>query len=973
MSTDNEVLHEATALVSELSNGLVTLERSPNDEVVVELFRAAHSLKGNCAMAGIDGAATLAHAVEDLLAAVRSGDVVPSGTLVDGALDAVDDIEAILNAVEGGTTSSVDPEAMAATLRDRIEEQREIDSGIASPDTDATKPSGIDFELPEPDADLSAEEALERASVFDDLDSLAAHIDDDEAFAGLEGAGTFDAIEWDEKSSPAPDGESPPQPDRHGTEPDSGESSTGEGTDAVDDPFIWVKDETDEETDVDALQADIEDEGFGEFDDDDEVSIRELIEMDPDPGMDTEADGTDSAAVDETATTRTPDSGESSTDAVDDDPFIWVKDETDEETDLDALQADIEDEGFGEFDDDDEVSIRELIEMDPDPETEAASDGDSAAVDETVTTRTLDAAEDPVTEDGTDAVDDPFIWVKDETDEETDLDALQADIEDETFGEFDDDDEVSIRELIEMDLDLEADGPETSGESPPLGTSASTESAKTDVDALQADSEDEATGTPSAGDEDVPDEEILDVIGAIDLDQPEPPGGTHEFEREAGTAAFTEQFGGLFDVGSDGEGTTKSVGRIEDSTLDADRFRRETSVDTTSTGTTIHSLSVDVGTADDLLNLVGELSMTRLSVEDSLGNAVADEAEDALGALQSIEAEFRRSVMELRLMPLSPAFDGLSRVARDIARDQGKRLSFDVKDEDVKLDRNVVERISEPLVHLVRNAADHGIEPSEEREAAGKPAEGQIEIRAERIRDGAVIEVEDDGRGIDPDVVLTKGIEEGLVTQSEAEAMDDEDAYDLLFHHGLTTSEEVTTVSGRGVGMDIVARVCSDLDGSVEVESEPGEGTTVRLRLPVTVAMAKLLFVEAGGERYAIPTSDIEYVEKSDGEGTTDDRLFSPKSLPDWDEANRDEDDQYRLVRLDEAFDGPAPSTDEGVVVWLRPEIERVALYCDDIVESREAVVKPYGAPLDRVPGISGATMRENGDVINIIDAATLA
>jgi two-component system chemotaxis sensor kinase CheA len=770
MSIDDEILRKADSLASELSNGLVTLERSPDDEAVAGLLRAAHTLKGNCAMAGIDGAATLTHAVEDFLAAVRTGDVVPSETLVDGALNAVDDIEAILNAVGGGTTPAVDPDAAAASLRDLIQEQGETDIETASADTDTTRMPDIDLEVPEPDPNLSAEEALERASAFDDLDRLMSNMGDNEAFAGLEGVGTFDAIDGEKKSSSPPDGEPSSQPNKQ------------------------------------------------------------------DPKL---------SAV------KTPA---------------------------------------------------------PDASEDSSMEGGNA-----------DAAGDD-----TDETNNLFKFVKIETIEETD-------------GK---------------------------------GTNDSA-----DTNDHVIDFSNETADTPSARDEGQPDEDILDAIENIDLDQTESPVVTNdvEFERETGTKAFAERFGELFDVESDDEDTIRSVGTIEESKLNADRFRQETSVDVDPTGTSIQSINVDVGTADDLLNLVKELSMNRLSFEKALGDGVIEEAKDALNVLHSIEAGFHRSVMELRLMPLSSTVDTLPRVVRDIARDQAKRISFDVEGEDVKLDRSVVERIGEPLVHLVRNAADHGIELPEKREIAGKSAEGRIELRAERVRNGAVIEVEDDGRGIDPDAVLMKGVEEGVVTRSEAETMDDEDAYDLLFQHGLTTCEEITKVSGRGVGMNIVARVCSELDGSVEVESELGGGTIIRLQLPVTVAMAQMLFVEASGERYAIPMSDIEYIGNAPQENEIDDVEFVPAPAADLDVATDDENNQYRLVRLHEMFDIPTSSTDEGVVIWLRPEIGRVAIHCDNVIESREVVVKPYGPPLDHVPGISGATIGESGDVINIIDVTTIA
>jgi two-component system chemotaxis sensor kinase CheA len=290
----------------------------------------------------------------------------------------------------------------------------------------------------------------------------------------------------------------------------------------------------------------------------------------------------------------------------------------------------------------------------------------------------------------------------------------------------------------------------------------------------------------------------------------------------------------------------------------------------------------------------------------------------------------------------------------------------------------------------VRNAVDHGIEPPDVREAAGKPREGRVTVEAERVRDRVEIVVSDDGRGIDPGEVREAAIDQGVLSPEAAHDMDRQALFDLLFRAGFTTTTEVTSVSGRGVGMDVVHRVVSDLDGDVSVESAPGEGTTVILSLPVTVAVTEVLFVESGTEQYGIPVSTVEQVSDPGPIVTEDgtelierDPFVSPAAAAHDDERAADaapgdgdgEDDaveRYPLVRLASAFDVPGETRDGGKVVWVRPGEDRLALHCDRVREAREVVVKPYEEFLAHVPGISGATMLGNGSVVNIIDVQSI-
>jgi len=333
-----------------------------------------------------------------------------------------------------------------------------------------------------------------------------------------------------------------------------------------------------------------------------------------------------------------------------------------------------------------------------------------------------------------------------------------------------------------------------------------------------------------------------------------------------------------------------------------------------------------------------------------------------LDELEDITTELQDTVMDIRLVPLSTVANRLPRTVRDIAREQGKEVDFELLGGDVEIDRSVLNEIGDPLVHIVRNAVDHGVEPPAEREAAGKDPEASVELRARRERDRVVVEVEDDGRGLDADRLREEAVEEGIRTRAEVEEMADEDVYDLVFTAGFSTSEEVTDVSGRGVGMDVVSSTVEELNGDVTVESDPGEGTTVRLSLPVTVAIADVLFVAAGEEEYGIPIKDVQEIGPLDDVATVD-----------GEPVVRREDEAYPLLDLAEELDVPGPRrSGENMLVRVRDDVRPVAIECDEVRGQQEVVVKPYEGVLGDIPGLSGATVLGEGDVVNILDVESL-
>lgn len=439
----------------------------------------------------------------------------------------------------------------------------------------------------------------------------------------------------------------------------------------------------------------------------------------------------------------------------------------------------------------------------------------------------------------------------------------------------------------------------------------------------------------------------------------------------------------------------------------------------------IKSIRVDVDQVDDLYGLVEQLVTSRIKLRRELEEA--DMESDALDELDKLASSLQDTAMDMRLIPFSQVSDSFPRLVRDIARDVDKRVQFDIEGDDVELDRTILTEMRDPLVHVLRNAVDHGIEPPEAREAAGKDPTGNVLLRAERDRDHVVIEVIDDGGGLDPDALREKAVAEGVESRDTVAAMSDEEAYDLVFHPGFSTAEEVTDVSGRGVGMDVVRTTARDLDGSVSITSEPGEGTVVRFRLPVTVAIVKVMFVDVAGTEYGIPIKSIAEVSRANDVEEVHGR-----------EIVRHEDDLYPVIRLGERLetvpdsasgshgsagtsgsrgsartqstgetdDGGVPvaadggadtlnadaatpnadtaarnadgasvdatATDAGMLVRIREETRRVALHCDAVLDQEEVVVKPLDGPLSGTPGLSGTAVLGDGDVVAVLDVVSL-
>ena len=376
----------------------------------------------------------------------------------------------------------------------------------------------------------------------------------------------------------------------------------------------------------------------------------------------------------------------------------------------------------------------------------------------------------------------------------------------------------------------------------------------------------------------------------------------------------------------------------------------------------IKSIRVDVGQLDELYSLVEQLVTSRIKLRRSIEGTNASAASDNLDELDKITTSLQDTVMDMRLIPLRKVVNTFPRLVRDLARSEDKEVDFSMEGTDIELDRTILDEISDPLMHVLRNAVDHGIEPPEEREAAGKPREGTIRLRATRERDHVDVVVEDDGAGLDPDVIREKAVDKGVRTEAEIDAMDDEAVYDLVFHPGFSTSEEVTDVSGRGVGMDVVHSTVTHLDGSVSVSSEPGEGTTVTLRLPVNIAIVRVLFIEVADRAFGLPIKAIDEITQV-GEFET----VNGDPMIEHDEAI------YPVVDLRDRLTDAAPTENgDGMLLRIKQSDRPVALRCDAVDRQEEVVIKPLEGELKDVPGMSGTAVVGDGKVVPIIDVASL-
>jgi two-component system, chemotaxis family, sensor kinase CheA len=385
-----------------------------------------------------------------------------------------------------------------------------------------------------------------------------------------------------------------------------------------------------------------------------------------------------------------------------------------------------------------------------------------------------------------------------------------------------------------------------------------------------------------------------------------------------------------------------------------------------------NTLRVDAARIDNVMNLVGELIIGKSMLHRTIiefekqyaKDPLRGKLSDALAYQTRVLSDLQKSVMKIRMVPVEQLFRRFPRVVRDVAKQRGKDITVELAGQTTDLDKSILDALSEPLVHLVRNAADHGIESAAERIAAGKSPRGTIRMNAFHKASQVVIEVSDDGRGLDQEKIVQRAIERGLVTQEDAARLNESETLQLIFKPGLTTADEVTSISGRGVGMDVVSTAIERLKGFVQIATQPGKGTTFSLMLPLTLASIKALMFQVSGKLYAVPLSAVVEIARIHNTDIT--RVEDREVL-------RLRDQLLALVRLESAAPAAAePKSKRLFVIVITTGPRRFGLVVDRLVGEEELVMKALEDKTAASDLVSGASILGDGTVVLILNVATV-
>ncbi|HZK42811.1 MAG TPA: chemotaxis protein CheA [Syntrophomonadaceae bacterium] len=378
-----------------------------------------------------------------------------------------------------------------------------------------------------------------------------------------------------------------------------------------------------------------------------------------------------------------------------------------------------------------------------------------------------------------------------------------------------------------------------------------------------------------------------------------------------------------------------------------------------------HTVRVDIERLDNLMNLVGELVMHKGRLEQIGATSKIGELNDTIEQIDRITGELQSVVMKVRMVPIEQVFNRFPRMVRDLAKELNKEVDFIMEGKETELDRTVIDEIGDPLVHLLRNAIDHGLELPEKREKLGKNRQGMVILRARHEGNNVYIEVEDDGLGVDVEKIKDRAIDRGLISAPEAEKMSVEEAINILFYPGFSTTDSVSDVSGRGVGLDVVKTKIEVLNGEIFIDSKAGVGTKFVVKLPLTLAIIQALMVSAQDEIYAIPLSNVDettIITENDIKMIQNQEVIVMRGtvLP-----------IYRLSSLLET-PGVMASEKEMYVVVVRKSERQIGLIVDTLIGQQEIVIKSLGKILGGIPGIAGAIVAGDGNVRLILDVITL-
>ncbi|MDF2797084.1 MAG: chemotaxis protein CheA, partial [Pseudomonas orientalis] len=377
------------------------------------------------------------------------------------------------------------------------------------------------------------------------------------------------------------------------------------------------------------------------------------------------------------------------------------------------------------------------------------------------------------------------------------------------------------------------------------------------------------------------------------------------------------------------------------------------------------TVRVDTARLDDIMNMVGELVLVRNRLV-RLGLNSGDEAmQKAVSNLDVVTADLQTAVMKTRMQPIKKVFGRFPRLVRDLARQLKKEITLELVGEETDLDKNLVEALADPLVHLVRNAVDHGVETPEEREASGKPRNGKVILAAEQEGDHILLSITDDGKGMDPTILRNIAVKRGVMDKDAADRLTDTECYNLIFAPGFSTKTEISDVSGRGVGMDVVKTKISQLNGSINIYSTKGQGSKIVIKVPLTLAIMPTLMVMLGNQAFAFPLVNVNEIFHLD---------LSRTNVVDGQEVVIVRDKALPLFYLKRWLVASAKHEEqrEGHVVILSVGTQRIGFVVDQLVGQEEVVIKPLGKMLQGTPGMSGATITGDGRIALILDVPSM-
>ena len=395
--------------------------------------------------------------------------------------------------------------------------------------------------------------------------------------------------------------------------------------------------------------------------------------------------------------------------------------------------------------------------------------------------------------------------------------------------------------------------------------------------------------------------------------------------------------------------------------------RQESAIDHVEKKINTQTVRIEIKKLDDLMNLVGELVISRSRLESIGASVNSRELEEVIEQVGRLTVDLRDSVMKSRMIPVETVFSRFPRLIRDLSKELNKEIELEIHGAETELDRTVIDEIGDPLVHIIRNAVDHGLESSEQREQAGKSRQGKVTLEARQEGNNVIITVSDDGRGFNLQKVKEKAVKNGVVTPEALAEMREEQILELTFLPGFSTAEKVSDVSGRGVGMDVVRDKVNSLGGVVSISSVYGEGSSISIRLPLTLAIIQTLVVQLGNEIYALPTSYIEQItslNRDEIKHIREQEVFMLRG------------EVVPLIRLQDILDTPGAKNreiEELDVVVLKVGDRLIGCIVDSLLRQQDVVIKSLGGYLGSINGIAGATILGDGRVALILDLRTVA